>query len=93
MQYVRISYLLHLNLLLNSAKMTPVKAKVLETVIESFHSPVVAGLSFRAKLNRLIIYYHSDGNGDIDYEIVFENPRGFKLLDEGDMCNYWENEL
>ena len=73
--------------------MKSVKARVLETAINSFHSPVVAGLNYRIKLNKLIIYYHSDGNEDIDYEIIFENPRGFKLLDEGDMNNYWEDEM
>lgn len=72
--------------------MASVKARVLETVIEHFHSPVVAGLSYRIKHSKLIIYYHSAGNGDIDYKIIFENPRGFRLLDEGDMYNYWEGE-
>ncbi len=72
--------------------MASVKARVLETVIEHFHSPVVAGLSYRIKNSRLIIYYHSNGNEDIDYVITFENPRGFKVLDEGDMYSYWENE-
>ena len=73
--------------------MALVKVKILETIIEQFHSPVVAGLSYMAKLNKLTIYYHSNGNEGIDYEIIFENPRGFRLLDEGDMYNYWEGEL
>ena len=71
--------------------MASVKARVLETIIDNFHSPALAGLNYVAKTNKLVIYYHSDGKQDIDYEIVFDNPRGFKMLDEGDMCNYWED--
>ncbi|MBO3270653.1 hypothetical protein [Hymenobacter defluvii] len=64
--------------------------QVLQTAIATFVNPVVAGLDYRIKTRELIIYYHSNGDEDVDYHIVFKNPRGFKLLDEGDMINYWE---
>ena len=67
-------------------------ARVLETIIEQFNKPVVAGLDYTINPSRLIIHYHSNGNEDINYDIVFEQPRGFKCLDEGDMVNYWENK-
>ena len=72
--------------------MSLVNASVLKTSINKFRSPVVAGIHYEAKIGKLIIYYHSDGDKDIDYEIVFEQPRGFKMLDEGDMLNYWGNQ-
>ncbi|PJJ59073.1 hypothetical protein [Hymenobacter chitinivorans] len=69
------------------------ETRILTTPIAQLRNPVVAGLDFRIKPPQLLIYYHSDGGKDIDYDIVFDNPRGFKCLDEGDMINYWENPL
>ncbi|MBC6612611.1 hypothetical protein H8B15_16940 [Hymenobacter sp. BT507] len=66
------------------------KFQTLQTAITTFINPIVAGLDYRIKTRKLIIYYHSNGDEDVDYQIVFNNPRGFKLLDERDMINYWE---
>ncbi|MCC3158226.1 hypothetical protein LJ737_13340 [Hymenobacter sp. 15J16-1T3B] len=67
-----------------------IQAKALQTAIASFNRPVVAGIQYSAKSQRLIIEFRSNGNEDVDYEIIFEHTRGFKLLDEGDLLNYWE---
>ncbi|UOQ74501.1 hypothetical protein [Hymenobacter cellulosilyticus] len=69
------------------------EARVLTTPIEQFKRPVVAGLDYRIRPHQLVIYYHSNGGKDIDYDIIFEQPRGFKCLDEGDMVTYWESRL
>ncbi|MBF9140156.1 hypothetical protein [Hymenobacter properus] len=73
--------------------MAMIKARILETIVQDFHSPVVAGLNYVGKASQLIIYYCSNGNEEVDYEIIFDSPRGFKLLDEGDMHDYWESEI
>jgi len=67
-------------------------ARVLETIIKQFRNPVIAGLSYSTNPHLLVINYHSNGNKDIDYDVIFEQPRGFKCLNEGDMINYWESK-
>lgn len=64
--------------------------QILQTIIDTFADPVVAGLEYRCKTGELVIYYHSNGDENANFQIVFKHPRGFKLLDESDMINYWE---
>jgi len=66
------------------------KAKVLDLGMEIGNSPAVVGLDYG--LNKLIIRYSPDVQSD-DVNIVFEHPRGFQCLDEGDLLNYWKDEL
>lgn len=65
------------------------KVEILNTEIFKSTSPEILGLDF--DLYKLKIRYSTAE--DKDYDILFENPVAFKLLDERDLGKYWGNDL
>ena len=39
--------------------------------------------------DRLTIYFQGDDFAFV--RVVFENPKGFRVLDEGDLCGFWDD--
>lgn len=64
------------------------KAKLLNPEIVVGKYPRVTGLSY--DLEKLFVIYDPDLPGKT-IEITFDNPRGFRCLDEGDFFNLWDD--
>ena len=62
--------------------------KKLNTIITNFKSPVIQSLRYDLKI--LEIEY-SPCEGEV-FWIQFDNPIGFKCLDERDMNDYWKHK-
>jgi len=65
-------------------------AEVLDIGYKIGSNPVILGVHY--DLASLVIPYDTDFDG-IELDIIFDNPRGFRCLDEGDLLNYWENDF
>lgn len=65
------------------------KAKVLNTIIRNFETPEILAINY--DLENLDIRYSVDETEE--YIIRFENPIGFKCLDERDMMDYWDKKI
>jgi hypothetical protein len=66
------------------------KASVISAELAFGDRPVVIGLSY--DLESLTIVFDPDTGGNL-LQIVFENPRGFRCLDEGDLQELWDIRL
>jgi hypothetical protein len=64
------------------------KVEVLNTEIFKSTTPEILGLDF--DLYNLKIRYSTAE--EKDYDIMFENPVAFKLMDERDLGKYWSND-
>jgi hypothetical protein len=67
-----------------------VKAKLLDAGIVFGKNPLVREVYY--DLEKLVITIDSDNSGQI-LQVVFDNVRGFRCLDEGDLLDFWDNEF
>lgn len=63
------------------------KAEVFDIGYKIGKYPIVTGLTY--DLETLTISFLPDAD-DVELEIVFNNPQGFRCLDEGDLLEFWE---
>ena len=66
------------------------KASVLEIGVPIGKAPVVKEI--RSDFDHLVILFDPDYDG-VELEITFDNPVGFRCLDEGDLLEYWDQQL
>jgi hypothetical protein len=66
------------------------KVIVLDPGIPLGKGPFIKRLSY--DLETLLISVNPDTEGSL-IEVTFEQPRGFRCLDEGDMLNYWTERI
>jgi hypothetical protein len=66
-----------------------VKAQKIDTIIDKFDSPIILSIDY--DLESLRIRYSANENDE--YIILFNNPIGFKCLDERDMMDYWKHKV
>ena len=67
-------------------KNSTIKAKLLDAGMSLGKSPFIEKLSY--DLDTLTITLNPDVPGKI-LQVIFDNVRGFRCLDEGDLLNFW----
>jgi hypothetical protein len=65
------------------------KAKKTNTIIKEFKNPQILSIYYNS--SELFINYLANPTHIV--EIKFQDIKGFKCLDEGDLTSYWDNEV